>query len=287
MRTILVTGASGNQGGATARHLLKDGWHVRALVRDPARAKDLAEAGAELVVGDMSDRASLDAAVDGAYGVFSVQPPDGPAFDEYAAGVNVADAALAAGVRHFVYTSVGAAERTDVPGHPWYAKHRIEAYLAGLDGLPTTSLRPVMFMENHLNPVGGAFGEMAVLRLVPAGSRLQLIAVEDIGAFAAIVFGDPEQHIGRAYELAGDELSRDELVQLITEAAGRAPDLSPHSPETLAKLNLTGVDLSASTSFGGWRADIPALRRIHPRMWTFQDWLDNGAAERFRALSAG
>ncbi|MGS2646790.1 NmrA family NAD(P)-binding protein [Streptosporangium sp. LJ11] len=108
-RTILVTGATGQQGGATTRHLLADGWHVRALVRDPrgAAATRLARAGVELVTGDMDDRDSVDAAVRGAHGVFSVQPAfiaPGYAENELRRGLNVVDAAIAAGVRHLAGT---------------------------------------------------------------------------------------------------------------------------------------------------------------------------------------
>src|SRR5689334_14343681 len=116
-KTIVVTGATGNQGGATTRHLLADGWHVRALVRDdttPAAAA-LAAAGAELVRGDLDDPASLEAAVRGAYGVFSVQSASP---DELTQGMNVVDAAKVGGVRHLVYSSVGGAEE---PTSPRYA----------------------------------------------------------------------------------------------------------------------------------------------------------------------
>jgi uncharacterized protein YbjT (DUF2867 family) len=106
-RTILVTGATGNQGGATARHLLADGWHVRALVRDDTTPAVAAlAAGAELVLGDLDDHASCETVVRGAYGIFSVQSAN----DEVAQGKNIADAAKAADVRHLVYSSVGGAD---------------------------------------------------------------------------------------------------------------------------------------------------------------------------------
>ena len=77
--TILITGGTGHQGGAAARHVLSDGWKVRALVRDPDKppAQALAAAGCELITGDLTDRLSLDAAVDGCHGVYSVQSPAG------------------------------------------------------------------------------------------------------------------------------------------------------------------------------------------------------------------
>jgi uncharacterized protein YbjT (DUF2867 family) len=80
-QSLLVTGGTGRQGGAAARHLLAEGWHVRALVRDATKpaSQALADAGAELFVGDLRDRSSVDAAVDGMYGVYSVQSlADGP-----------------------------------------------------------------------------------------------------------------------------------------------------------------------------------------------------------------
>ncbi|MEV0649020.1 NmrA/HSCARG family protein [Phytomonospora sp. NPDC050363] len=281
MRTILVTGATGQQGGAAARHLLKDGWHVRALVRDPAKAAGLAAAGAELVVGDMADRASLDAVAAGAHGVFSVQPANfgGVVVDEVALGVNVADAAAAAGVEHLVYTSVGAADRAD--GHSaWATKAAIEKHIEGL-GVPTTVLRPVMFMENHAHPVIGVRGEYAVLRLVPPTSRVQLIAVEDIGAFTALAFADPDRHAGKGYELAGDELPREELVAAISAVTGPI-DISPHSVETMRAMGIGDGVLRGEQSYGDWHADIPALREIHPGLLTFADWLKTDAGAKLR-----
>src|SRR5215212_8884672 len=115
-RIITVTGATGQQGGAVARKLLEDGWKVRALTRDldkPA-AQQLASLGAEIVAGDMDNRAELDAAFQGAYGVFSVQNfwlPDVGYEGEIQQGENVADAAHEAGVQHLVYSSVGSAHR--------------------------------------------------------------------------------------------------------------------------------------------------------------------------------
>ncbi|ETK37533.1 NmrA/HSCARG family protein [Microbispora sp. ATCC PTA-5024] len=289
-RTILVTGATGNQGGAAARRLLADGWRVRALVRDPSApaARALAEAGAEPVAGDMLDRASLDAAMAGAYGVFSVQPSrQAPHFleDEVRMGVNVADAAHAAGAGHIVYTSVGGADRDTGVSH-WETKWEIERHIRGL-GLRATVLRPVMFMENHASPEFGVFADKALIRIIPAGARVQLIAVTDIGAFAGLAFADPDRYAGQAFELAGDELTRAELVDAIARAVGRRLETGPVPKETLAQLGMNTDDLERVESFGGWRADIPALRALHPGLMTFGTWLEREGAARFRALLTG
>src|SRR5689334_16414376 len=105
-KVVLVTGATGRQGGATARQLLAKGWQVRVIVRDPNKpaAQALRQVGAEVVQGDYEDRASLDAATRGVYGVFSVQAAFGDTEAQQAK--QIADAAKAANVQHFVYTSV-------------------------------------------------------------------------------------------------------------------------------------------------------------------------------------
>ncbi|HEU5129845.1 MAG TPA: NmrA family NAD(P)-binding protein, partial [Glycomyces sp.] len=133
-RTILVTGATGKQGGATARRLLAGGWTVRALVRDPqaAAARALAADGAETVVGDLDSPETLAAAAAGVHGVFAVPPTeyrlqerDGDL--EYARGRRLVDAAAAAGAAHTVFTSIASVPEPDLPGSG--DKRRIEAHL--------------------------------------------------------------------------------------------------------------------------------------------------------------
>ncbi|MFC7381840.1 NmrA/HSCARG family protein [Sphaerisporangium rhizosphaerae] len=265
-RTILVTGATGQQGGATARHLLADGWHVRALVRDPrgAAATLLARAGADLITGDMDDRGSIDAAVRGAHGVFSVQPafiaPD-YAENELQRGLNVVDAAMAAGVRHLVYASVASADRATGIPH-WEIKWKIEEYIRA-HGVPATVLRPVTFMENFADPTYGVRGEASLIRAFPADSTVQLIALDDIGAFAALAFASPDPFRGRVLELAGDELTPHQIASAIGRATGH--DVAVPVPARGGP--------GGTTSFCDWQADIPALRTIHPGLLDFGTWL--------------
>ncbi len=286
-KTVLVTGATGNQGGATARHLLADGWQVRALVRDPAApaARALADAGAELAIGDLADRASLEAAVKGVYGVFSVQAAgftQESVSIEVRQGNNIADAARSADVQHFVYTSVGGADRQPrIPS--WLSKAQIEQHIATLD-MPTTILRPVMFMENHASQLIGVLSPTALIRMIEPGQRVQLIAVRDIGAFAALAFGDPDTYVGKAFELAGDELTGTELVAKISASIGRELNVEPLSDDVLAVFGQSSADIAANERFGGWQADIPALRRLHPGLLTLDDWLATDGKASFAAL---
>lgn len=287
---VLVTGATGLQGGATARHLLQAGWRVRALVRDvsaPA-ALTLAQAGAELVSGDMNDRASLDAAMRGVHGVFSVQPTAGypgtpPGFtveDEVRMGVNVTDAAKDAGVRHLVYTSVGGAERS--PGiRRWESKWEIEGRIRAL-GIPATILRPVRFMENQADPVRGV-RDGVLADVIKPDLPVQLIAGTDIGAFAALAFTDPGRYLGQALEIAGDERTFLQIVEAISRTTG-----TPVTYRAIPREALTGADPDARAGYdfanhkGGWQADIPALRELHPGLMDFDTWLDREGAALFQ-----
>ncbi|GAA1565942.1 NmrA/HSCARG family protein [Kribbella hippodromi] len=289
MITVLVTGATGAQGGATARGLLAAGQRVRALVRDPSTpaARALAAAGAELVRGDMGDRASLDAAMRGVDGVFSIQPTIGypgtpPGFtidDELRYGRNVADAAAAAGVSSFVYASVGAADASHGIVR-WQTKDTLERYARDL-GLPMTALRPVRFMDNQVHPqLGVRDGVLAdvILPDVP----VQLIAATDIGAFATLAFTRPDEYAGRTIELAGDELTMPQIVQAMERALGQPITYRPIPREALVGRDpdaVAGYDFA--NHGGGWHADIETLRKEHPGLMDFATWLDREGAAAF------
>lgn len=287
--TILVTGATGNQGGAAARRLLADGWSVRALTRDPAgrAAHALAAAGAEIVAGDLDDRASLDAAVKGAYGVFSVQQgalgiqPVGFE-DEVRRGRNVADAALAGGVEHLVYASVAGAERS-AGVRAFESKWEIEEHILAI-GIPATILRPASFMENFSDPAFGVqTGQLATA--LASDVAEQLIAVEDIGTFVALAFGDPTQYLGKAIAIAGDALTPSQTAAALTRATGRHIPCV-HIP--IEAVRAQSGDFADAVDFlnasGGYGADIAIARKLHPGVMTFDAWLARQGKAKLLAL---
>src|ERR1700733_15162005 len=149
-RLLLVTGATGHQGGAVVREAIERGFRVRALVRNPQKpaARKLEKEGGEIARGGSDDRASLERALEGCYGVFSVQNFHTEGYvGEVRQGKAIADAAKAAGVKHFVYSSVGNANRgTGIPH--FESKWEIEQHLAKIS-LPHTVLRPVFFYFNY------------------------------------------------------------------------------------------------------------------------------------------
>lgn len=244
--TVLVTGATGQQGGATARALLAAGIPVRALVRDPSSkpARTIEELGAELVRADLSDRASLDPAVEGVRAVFSVQMPPmteaGVDFaGEFAQATNLVDAAKAGGVRQFVQSSTsGVGAHTRAPGWAegrWAAmadyfgtKQAILEAVRGAGFAHWTVIKPAFFMENLplLAPRGPRGGLLTVLK---PDTELALVAVRDIGTAAAQALLAPDRFHQVELELAGDLRTMEEIARALSAAWGvtvTAPSMS-------------------------------------------------------------
>lgn len=287
-KTIAVTGATGQQGGAVTRRLLAEGWTVRALTRDVTKPQALALAalGAELAAGDMDNRAELDAAFTGADAVFSVQNYwlPGVGFEgEVRQGKLVVDAAQAAGVKHFVYSSVGAAHRGMGQKH-FASKHEIEQYLQA-SGLPYTILRPAAFFENYNFPWTRPYllnGQMESMGLPPE-KRSQKIAVEDIAVFAALALAQPQTYLGQTVELAGDELTEAQAAATFAQVLGRPVALTAPQGNGAAP-DEEMVAMYRFFSGEAYVADIPALRRVHPGLLTLEQYLRQTGWENAEAV---
>jgi len=220
-RTILITGVTGNQGGAVAKALQGTGLHLRGLTRKPdsEQAAALAHQGVDIVKGDLDDEGSLRRALDGVWGVFGVQNAgEVGAEREEAQGKRLAKLAREAGVEHYVYTSVGSAHKqTGVPHFD--SKWHIEETVRGLRFPSHVILRPVFFMDNLLAPFS-LQGSTLAWALGPS-TRLQMIAVDDIGWFGARAFTDAAALNRREIDLAGDVRTMPEAAEILTEALGQ------------------------------------------------------------------
>ena len=277
-RTVLVTGATGRQGGAVIRHMLPKGWKLKALTRNPdgREAQALARQGVEVVQGDLEDADSIARAALGVYGIYSVQDFwTVGAKREVQQGKNVADAAKKADIKHFVYSSVGGAERkTQIPH--WESKWEVENYIRHL-GLPATVIRPVSFMETYnidQVEIGILKGKLA--DPIRGDKPYQTIATDDIGAFVALAFERPSEFIGKALEIAGSELTNVEAAQVFSRVLGK-PVKFQRIPLPLVRL-LLGKEFHEMFRWfnnTGYRADIPALRRAYPEvhLHTLEEWL--------------
>jgi uncharacterized protein YbjT (DUF2867 family) len=273
-RLIVVVGATGKQGGAVARSLLDRGFRVRALTRNPQKpeAQALADQGAEVVQGDMDVRSSMERALEGAYGVFSVQNFWETGYDsEVQQGKTVADAAKAAGVEHFVYSSVGSAHRqTGIPH--FESKWEVEEYVRDT-GLPYTILRPVFFMQNWEMMREMILGGTLAQPLDP-DKPFQQVAVEDVGAFATRAFENPDRWIGREVDLAGDEQSMTEIADTFGRVMGR--EVSYYQVPWDQFEEQMGEEVTVNYRWFndvGYEADIAALQQEYLELTTFERYL--------------
>jgi uncharacterized protein YbjT (DUF2867 family) len=221
-RIVLITGATGQQGGAVARELAGKGFALRAMTRKPDGdpAKALAKLGATVVKGDLDDPASLGAALDGAWGVFAVQNTwEAGVEKEEEQGKRIAKAAREKGVQHFVYSSVGSAHRkTGIPHFD--NKWRVEETVRGL-GFPShVIVRPVFFMENLLSP-WFLNGDKLMAGMDPK-TVLQMIAVEDIGKYGARAFTDAAALNRREIDIAGDAVTIPDAAATLGRALGKS-----------------------------------------------------------------
>lgn len=276
-RIIAVCGATGRQGGAVARALLRDGWRVRAITRHPDRAPaaGLAELGAEIVQADMEDVESLHGAFQDASGIFSVQNGLISGFDrEVAQGINVADAAARSGVSHLVYGAAGTGVRgTGIAS--WEAKLDVEDHMNQI-GLPFTSLRPEAFME--LMTDKKFYPSVGTWRIWPRMSGedkgIAWLAVEDLGVIAASVFAQPDKYIGESLILVADVKSLAECRDIYRDVMGRDPSTFPMPVwlfDRFTRGDITAIWRWVET--GDFSTDTTPTRGIHPAALDVQQWM--------------
>ena len=273
-RVFLVTGATGRQGGATARRLLERGFKVRALTRNPGKpeGRALAELGAEVVKGDLDDRLSIERTLEGAYGVFALVNFWEAGYErEVRQGVTLADASKAAGVGHFVYSSVGSSYReTGIPAFD--GKWEIEEHIRAI-GLPYTILRPTSLMEDWEEMREEILGGTLAQPLSP-DTPLQQVSVDDVGAFAAMAFEEPGRWIGRELDLAGDESSMRDIAETFGRVIGREVGYERMPWDEFREAY--GEDLAVMYRWFeelGYEADVAALREEYPALTTFEGYL--------------
>ena len=271
---VLVTGVTGRQGGAVARALIENGFRVRGMTRNTSsdRAAEMASLGVELIQGDFDDSTSLDAAMTGVSGVFLVTNFWEHNYDgEVRHGRNVVDAANRNGVLHLVFTSVANADQQTAIPH-FDSKYEIERYIRQAS-VPYTILRPVSFMENWeyqrerimTGKISSPFSE---------STRLQQISVRDIGRFAALAFSNPESWLGRSLNIAGDEYTMREAMDLFTQVTGNLVTFERLPWD--AYLKVAGKEMTIMDRWidgTGYSADIKLVRSLLPDMMSLEEYL--------------
>ena len=294
---FLVTGATGTQGGATARELLAAGHRVRILTRNPGgtAAVALAQRGAQVAKGDLGEPDTLAAAMQGVYGVFSMQRPDMDGSDsERRHGFSLLKAAQKFGVRHYVHTSVCQAgqhtsfPRWDIGYWPvkyWTDKWEIEQAVRGAGFEHCTVLRPSFIMDNFkylkaqfLYP---QLRQGVILSPVLPHSPLQLIAGDDIGAFARAAFEDPSRFDGETIELVSDTLTMDEIAATLGKTLGKSVQFKSVSPSEALKAGIADRWVRSQEWINdvGYHCDTAKLADYGIPLTSFASWVRRHADE--------
>lgn len=273
---VLVTGATGRQGGVLARSLLNQGHRVRALIRneehqDISRLRSL---GAEISKGDFEDQDSLVRAMRDVSTVFAMSTPAGIGFEaEIRHGKNLAQAAKEVGVQHYIYSSAAGANRSTGVSL-LEAKVKIEQWIRNI-GLPFTIIGSVFFMENLFAVLERA--ELAQGRVslpLPRLCKLQQVALEDFASFVTLVIENRDQFLGRRLDIASDELTGIKIAEVLGKVTGRQLIYSEMAPEAIQEENSDLVGFYEWLGNGGMKVNIELLRRQFPEVgWhNYEKW---------------
>jgi len=289
LQRVLVTGATGQQGGATLRALVKANephpkFEILAVTRNPdsGSAKALAKLpNVKLVKGDLDDAPAIFVAAGHVDAVFSVQIAVGNGATpdtEERQGKALADAAENANVKHFVYTSVDRAHIPKETGIPHFdSKYHIEEHVK-TKKFSWTILRPVAFMDAFADPATVKFFATFIKQKLAAKKPIQLIAADDIGEFARIAFEEPDKYSGKAISLAGDEVTFAQMSKTYEKAKGSpvpttfffVPSLIFAMPGLMAKEMRTMFKFFNDP---GYQASIEECRSIYPGLQNFDTFI--------------
>ncbi|UYM03588.1 NmrA/HSCARG family protein [Solicola gregarius] len=276
--TVLVTGATGTQGGAVARELLAHGHNVRALTRrvDSDAARAIADRGAALVEGDFDDPTSLQSAASGVDAAFVMGTPfETDTENETRQSIAVIDAARAAGVPHLVYTSVASA--LDETGIPHFeSKARVERHLRTVDPSATV-IAPAAFLGDLASPwylPGLRSGQYAFA--LPADVPLQQVTVADLGAFGRLAIEERERFAGARVEIASVTATGAEVAGKLSGWLDREIQYVEIPLDAVREqMGDDGLAMVEWFRAGGYTVDVPALHGAYPEIkWhDLDDWI--------------
>jgi uncharacterized protein YbjT (DUF2867 family) len=296
---ILVVGATGAQGGSVARHLLRaGGYRVRCLTRHPdsPAAREFASLGAELVEGDLSNPASLRAALRGCDGAFGVTNYWEHFEREYDHGRNFVDALRATGIQHAVISTLPHVKqlsggRLEVPHFD--TKGHIEEYARGTN-LSATYVHIAFYYENFLKhfPPRRQPNGTYVFGFPQGTTPLAAVAAEDVGGVVAAIFAESFWYRDKVVGIVGDDLRCDDYAQVMHRVLGRSFAYRYVAHDAFAALDFPGArDLANMFEFNrqyipNRRVDLAKSRELYPEIRPFERWLRGHVPAFERALAS-
>jgi uncharacterized protein YbjT (DUF2867 family) len=277
-RTIFVTGASGRQGGAVAKHLLSNGFRVRVLTRNPSSAslQILKQLNVEIVEGDLDKPGTFSKHLNDAYGVFCALTYKNGTETETRQGIKLADVAKECGVSHFIYSSViGADLHTGVPH--WESKFRIESHIQAI-GLPYTIIRPSSFYENFLIPqVRSRILKGKLPSPINKEKVQQFISTDDIGRIVTSIFINHEKYMNSEFAVAAEQMNMIEVAALFSECLHKKISYQK-IPGLVVRLalgkNVYKMLQWVNNNDSTFVKDLPAFRNEFPGLISLKEWIN-------------
>ncbi|MFI5424156.1 MAG: NmrA/HSCARG family protein [Nitrososphaeraceae archaeon] len=289
-RKILVTGATGQQGGALARLLLQKKHEVYALIRntepESPKAQNLRNLGAKLIKGDLDNPDSLEQATNGIDSVFLMGTwVEVGTEGETRRGKMMVDIAKEKKIEHLVYSSVVNADKNTGIPH-FESKYKVEQHIKD-SGIPYTIIGPTFFMDNLLSysRAGLQQGQLA-LPLSPS-LILQQSALENIAEFFALVLERRNSFLGKRIDIASDELTGQQAAKVLSDELRRKISYVQVPLEQIRQAN---EDLALMFQWFeriGTGVDVVSLHKQYPEVnWlTFKDWVKSQNWEGLAASS--
>jgi len=271
-KKVLVSGATGNQGGSVVQALLKEGNKVVGITRniDSPKSQTLISQGVEMVSVDFTNEKELEKIMKEVDTVFSMTTPfEGGMEHEIEQGKSMVNAAKNAGIQHFIFNSVGDADRST--GIPHFdSKYEVEKHLKSL-GINYTIIGPAYFMDNLFFPfildsLKDGFLKMAM----PGNVKLQQISVEDIGKFVAHVVNNHNEFLGKRINISGDEFTGEEAASTLSKVLGREIKYEGFSPDAMRAQSDDMATMYQWFIDEGYSANIDDLKDYN--FSTFEQW---------------
>ena len=277
MKTIFVTGATGNQGGAVAASLIKNGFKIKVLTRktDSVKAQNFQKQNVELIKGDLSYLDTFRNHLKDIDGIFSVQTFENGIDKEIKQGMDLAMLAKEYGVDHLLYSSVAGADlNTGIPHFD--SKFKIENYIKQL-GLPYTIIRPNSLFENFLIPqVRSRILKGKLASPINQNKTQQFISAADVGEISAGIFLNKDKYLGKTITIGSEEMNMQQVATIFSEVLGK--EISYQKFPMLIARFVMGKDLYKMFKWINendaiFMKDLELFKKENPNLLSLRQWI--------------